>query len=57
MKLVKGPWRAPGQKKAIQGSATETRELLGGAEEKVFPRQGVIDLTSRQICDFLQKVN
>ena len=33
--------------KALKGSETETRELLGGTEEKGFPCQGVIDLPSK----------
>ena len=42
--------------KALQGSKTETRELLGGTtENSVFPDEGVIDLPYRQI--FLQKGN
>ena len=41
--------------KALQGSETETRELLGGMEEKIhFPRRGVIDLPSGQINIFLK---
>ena len=30
--------------KALQGSKTETRELLGGTEENIVSRRGVIDL-------------
>ena len=41
--------------KALQGSETETRELLGGTEENSVSRLAVIDLPSRQINDFLQK--
>ena len=36
----------------LQGSETETRELLGGTEESLSPT-GVIDLPSRQTNDFL----
>ena len=39
--------------KALQGSETETRELLGGTEENsVSPMR---DLPSRQINDFYKK--
>ena len=42
--------------KALQGSETETRELLEGMEENsVSPTRGVIDLPSRQIYDFFTK--
>ena len=41
--------------KALQKCETETRELLGGTEEKVFSRQGVIDLPGGQINDFFAK--
>ena len=38
---------------ALQGSEIETRELLGGIELKtVETRQGVIDVSSKQINDF-----
>ena len=41
--------------KAIQGSETETTELLGGTKEnKIFHVKGVVDLPSRQIYDFFQ---
>ena len=40
--------------KALQGSETETRELLGGTTEN-SDEGGVIDLPSRQIYDFLQR--
>ena len=40
--------------KALRGSETETRELLGGTEEfSVSPTRG--DLPSMQINDFSQK--
>ena len=39
--------------KALQGSETETGELLEGRNRIVFPRQGVIHLPYRQINDFL----
>ena len=43
--------------KALRGSETETRELLGGTEENcVSPMRGH-DLPSRQINEFLQKGN
>ena len=38
--------------KALQGSETETRELLGGTTENSVSRQGFIDLPSRQIMIF-----
>ena len=41
--------------KALQGSETETRELLGGTEENSVSPRGVIDLPSRQINEFSQK--
>ena len=34
--------------KALRGSETETRELLGGTEENSVSRQGVIDLPGGQ---------
>ena len=37
------------------GAETETRQLLGGTEEKSVSLTRVIDLPSRQINDFLQK--
>ena len=43
--------------KALQGSESETRELLGGTEENSVTRQGVIDLPPRQINDFVQNGN
>ena len=43
--------------KALQGSETETRELLEEQMRIVFPHQGVIDLPHRQINEFLQKGN
>ena len=39
--------------KTLQGSETETRELLEEQKRIVLPRQGVIDLPYRQIKDFL----
>ena len=39
---------------ASRGSETETREVLGGTEEK---RVDLIDLPSRQINEFSQKGN
>ena len=39
--------------KALQGSETETRELLGGTEEKsVTPTHEAVDLPFKQINDF-----
>ena len=50
---MKGPVSA---QKAVQGSETETRELLGGTEENsVSPLRD--HLPSRQINDFLRKGN
>ena len=43
--------------KALQGSEIQTRELLEERERIGFPRQGVIDLPSKQINNFLQKGN
>ena len=43
--------------KALQGSETEMRELLGGTEESSVSRPGVIDLPSMQINDFSQRGN
>ena len=44
--------------KALQGSETETRELLRGTEENNVSRtRGFIDLPSRQINDFSPKGN
>ena len=45
----RGPKKgAVSAQKALRGSKTETRELLGGTEENsVSPRRGVIDLPSR----------
>ena len=41
----RGPEKgAVSAQKALRGSETETRELLGGTEENRVPRQGVIDL-------------
>ena len=40
--------------KAIQGSEMETREER---KSSVFPRQGVIDLSSRQLNHFSPKGN
>ena len=47
--LLKGAMSA---QKAFQGSEMETRELLGGTAEHSFSRPGVINLLSREICDF-----
>ena len=41
--------------KVLEGSKTETRELLGGTKEKSFPRRGVIDLPSEQFNAISQK--
>ena len=54
----RGPLKdAVSAQKALQGSETETRELLGGTEEESFPDEGVIDLPSRQINDFQKNRN
>ena len=39
--------------KALQGSKTEARELLGGMED--FPQRGVIDLLTKQFDDLYKK--
>ena len=53
MRRVQGPSRVPCQlKKALQGSKTETAELLGGMEEKSISGRGLIDLSSKQFYDF-----
>ena len=50
MRRVDGPWKAPCQlKKALQGS--ETRELLGGTEEKNVSLTRGHWIASRQIND------
>ena len=38
--------------KALQGSETETRDLLGGTLDNSVSRQGFIGFPSRQINDF-----
>ena len=48
----RGPLKgAVSAQKALRGSETEKRELLGGTEEKSMS-QGVINLPFRQINDF-----
>ena len=42
---------AVSSQKALQGSQTEMRDLLGGTEE-ISPTRGVIDLPSSQINDY-----
>ena len=54
---VRAPECAVPAQKALQGSETETMELLGGPTRRVLSRKGVIDLPSKQINDFLQKGN
>ena len=41
--------------KALEWPEMETRELLGGTEEKSIPRRGVIDSPFRQVNDLSQK--
>ena len=49
----RGPKKgAVSAQKALRGSETETRELLGVTEENSVSRLGIIDLPSRQINDF-----
>ena len=50
----RGPLKgAVSAQKALQGSETETRELLGGTEEKsATPTHEAVDLPFRQINDF-----
>ena len=48
-----GPLKgAVSAQKALQGSETETRELLGGTEEKSIALTGVIDLPSSKSMIF-----
>ena len=50
----RGPLKgAMSAQKALQGSETETRSCWEEQKRKLFLRQGVIDLPSRQINDFL----
>ena len=45
-KASRGPLKGTvSAQKALQGSETETRELLGGAEVNSVSRRGVIDLS------------
>ena len=48
-KLLKG---AVSAQKALQGSETETRELLVGAEQNSIFSTGVIDLPTRKINSY-----
>ena len=51
---VEGPLKSPvPAQKAIQGFETKTREFVGATTENSVSLQGVIDLPSMQIDDFL----
>ena len=52
-KASRGPLKgAVSAQKGLLYSDTKTRELLGGTAEHSFSRRGVINLLSREICDF-----
>ena len=53
MRRVRALKGAVSAQKAHQGCKTETRELLGGTEEKRTSLNRVIDLPSKQINDFI----
>ena len=53
---VEGPWRVPCKLiKALQGSGTDMRELLGGTEEKSVSLKSLICPHGKVINDFFYK--